>query len=94
MSDIRAIACKPRPNLLNGPCQIVLTLTYMIEASLLCLLAKAASKKSVPISFYRIFTKSPEIHQIRVTPFPDACISARTQHIELKLTGCVHGCGF
>ena len=81
-------------DVLNVPRQIGLILRYMIEASLLCLLAKAASKKSVPISFYRIFTKSPEIHQIRQTPFSDACISARTQYIELKLAVGVHSCGF
>ncbi len=52
-------------DVLNGPLQIVLILTYVIEASLLCLLAKTAWKKSVPISFYRVLTKSPEIHQIR-----------------------------
>ena len=35
----------------------VLILTYMIEASLLRLLAKTASKKSAPISFYRAQTR-------------------------------------
>ena len=59
---VRAIACKPRLTLLNDPLQIGLILTCMIEASLLCLLAKTASKKSVPISFYRTFTDSTEIH--------------------------------
>ena len=81
-------------DVLKGPRQIVLILTYMIEASLLCLLAKTASKKRVPISFYQTSTESPEIHQIQKTLFSNACISVRTQHIELKLTVCRHGSQF
>jgi hypothetical protein len=78
-------------DVLNGPRQIVLILTCMVEASLSCPLAKTASQKSVPIRFYRISTRSTEIHQGRKTRFCNACISAKTQRIELKLAVCVHG---
>lgn len=78
-------------NVLNGPRLIVLILTNMAEARLLCLPAKTASKKSVPISFYRTSTESPEIHWNQKTPFSNAWISAKTQRLELKLSVGVHG---
>ncbi len=64
-----AISYKPRPDMVNLGCQILLNLRYTVEQQVLWILTQAVLKNIEPSIFYEPFTKSPKNDQFNQRGF-------------------------